>query len=644
MLDVHRLRALFAVREHGGLVPAARALAVPPDEVAGQVDALERQLGVTLLAGEPRGSRLTQAGQRLATHAHRVLAGLEAAEAELSGMTGRAAGLLRVAATPAAARALLPDTLSRLRETAPEVDVRVEQLDPDESLAGLVSGTVDVAVIGEYGLVPRRLDSTLERRDLLVEPVLVAVPARHPVLGPTVRLVEVAGDRWVGGAPGSPALEALRRGVGLAGAEPRVVAECADDALALALVAAGVGLALVPASAADRHGGTGRRLDGVRLLTPGEPGLRRTVAAVVRRSAAGGPALGRLLDALALSAQRFVDMTPGAVSRAVAAPAAPERNGHAPVLPPVPSAEPRPRRAPRVPVPPPAANGEQRREAPPRADQVSPGGALLDPRRGSDLLGPADPPGRPGGPRRPRLGELPRRPSPDLPEIGPPLPEASARRPAADPGPMFRASTVEPPASSDLGARSLPPADSPTPRLPGTGTTTDPAGARRPGAPAGQHPETPRRAPADSRAEHPAGHAGRGTDALDAPLDTLPTAPDDGVRLSIFEELRSEWFSDGPGGAAGSAPWDSPADDGWKAAAKLAAPTTAGTTPAGLPRRVPQALLVPGAIGTGGPGDAPRPNGAANRSAQDVRGRLSSYRDGVRRGRHAERPHDDPDR
>jgi len=59
---------------------------------------------------------------------------------------------------------------------------------------------------------------------------------------------------------------------------------------------------------------------------------------------------------------------------------------------------------------------------------------------------------------------------------------------------------------------------------------------------------------------------------------------------------------------------------------------------------VPQALLVPGAIGTGGPGDAPRPNGAANRSAQDVRGRLSSYRDGVRRGRHAERPHDDPDR
>jgi hypothetical protein len=122
-------------------------------------------------------------------------------------------------------------------------------------------------------------------------------------------------------------------------------------------------------------------------------------------------------------------------------------------------------------------------------------------------------------------------------------------------------------------------------------------------------------------------------------MGTLPPAPDQEVRLSIFEELQSEWFSrrrrDDPlSTPTEQTPWDSPADDGWRAAARLATPTTAGTTTSGLPKRVPQALYVPGAVG-----GEPRPvNGAANRSAQEVRGRLSSYRDGVRRGRHAEKP------
>jgi hypothetical protein len=129
-------------------------------------------------------------------------------------------------------------------------------------------------------------------------------------------------------------------------------------------------------------------------------------------------------------------------------------------------------------------------------------------------------------------------------------------------------------------------------------------------------------------------------------MGTLPPAPDQEVRLSIFEELQSEWFSrrrkeDPLGMSPIDAPWDSPADDGWRAAARLATPTTAGTTPSGLPKRVPQALYVPGTVG-----GEPKPvNGAASRSASDVRGRLSSYRDGVRRGRHAEKPPtDDQDR
>ncbi len=127
------------------------------------------------------------------------------------------------------------------------------------------------------------------------------------------------------------------------------------------------------------------------------------------------------------------------------------------------------------------------------------------------------------------------------------------------------------------------------------------------------------------------------------PIGTLPPAPpDENVRLSIFEELQSEWFSrrrsarHSVAGQPPSAvePWSSPADDGWRAAARLAEPTTAGTTHAGLPKRVPQALIVPGAVGS-----TVQPNGSppVTRSPQEMRGRLSSYRDGVRRGRHSER-------
>jgi hypothetical protein len=129
--------------------------------------------------------------------------------------------------------------------------------------------------------------------------------------------------------------------------------------------------------------------------------------------------------------------------------------------------------------------------------------------------------------------------------------------------------------------------------------------------------------------------AARGGDGAEGTLPPAPAGAAEDVRLSIFEDLQSEWFTrrdDGPPAAA----WQTAADDGWRAAARLAEPATAGTTTAGLPRRRPQALYVPGSAGgeAADPGSAP--NGAAARSPQEVRGRLSSYRDGVRRGRHAE--------
>jgi hypothetical protein len=88
--------------------------------------------------------------------------------------------------------------------------------------------------------------------------------------------------------------------------------------------------------------------------------------------------------------------------------------------------------------------------------------------------------------------------------------------------------------------------------------------------------------------------------------------------------------------------WQSPADEGWRAAERLLAPTTGGTTRAGLPMRVPQAHLMPGAAESP-PAPAPVQSAAA-RSPEAVRSRLASYHQGVRRGRHADRRGDTADR
>jgi hypothetical protein len=129
----------------------------------------------------------------------------------------------------------------------------------------------------------------------------------------------------------------------------------------------------------------------------------------------------------------------------------------------------------------------------------------------------------------------------------------------------------------------------------------------------------------------------RGGDGAEGTLPPAPAGAAEDVRLSIFEDLQSEWFVQREAGAKAES-WQMAADDGWAAAARLAEPTTAGTTTAGLPRRRPQAMVVPGAVGGSIAGEAPPPSRETHRSPQDVRGRLASYRDGVRRGRHAQRP------
>jgi signal transduction histidine kinase len=128
-----------------------------------------------------------------------------------------------------------------------------------------------------------------------------------------------------------------------------------------------------------------------------------------------------------------------------------------------------------------------------------------------------------------------------------------------------------------------------------------------------------------------------------------PAEAAEGQRLPVFEAVESDWFRRvhkrfglSATTAETNGDWASPADDGWRAADAVASPSSSGVTEAGLPKRIPQANLVPGAVGGAQPAEAsPKPAGSA-RSPASTRERLASFQRGVAEGRAAASPGGDP--
>jgi signal transduction histidine kinase len=144
----------------------------------------------------------------------------------------------------------------------------------------------------------------------------------------------------------------------------------------------------------------------------------------------------------------------------------------------------------------------------------------------------------------------------------------------------------------------------------------------------------------------PAAHVtnGNGMDSVTVPPSASPARDQ---RLPIFDSLESDWFrrsgktmSSAPDDKPVAQTWNSPADDGYRAARVAAAPAAGATTTAGLPKRVPKANLVPGSVG-GTTAESPEVV-APSRSADDIRSRMSSFQRGVREARASAPQNEEP--
>jgi DNA-binding transcriptional LysR family regulator len=291
MLDMRRLRVLHAVSAHGSVTAAAAALGYSAPAVSQQLAALEREVGMQLTERAGRGIGLTTAAGLLVAHTDALLAQLDAAEADLAALRDQVAGRVTLAAFPSAAAAIVPAAWATLAGSAPHVQLDLVEMEPEEALPAAARGEIDVAIAHEYDLLPRPLDPLFERRELLSDPVWLAVPASSPTAEGPLELRSLTSQPFLAPRSNTSCAEMIQRACARAGFVPRVVARASDFHVLLSLVAAGAGVTLVPRLAAWHLP------PGVALVQLAEPVTRR-VFTVSRRGGDRQPAVRVVLDAL----------------------------------------------------------------------------------------------------------------------------------------------------------------------------------------------------------------------------------------------------------------------------------------------------------------------------------------------------------
>jgi DNA-binding transcriptional LysR family regulator len=290
-LDVRRLRVLRELAERGTVAATAEALAFTPSAVSQQLSALEREAGVPLLEREGRRLALTDAGRTLVVHADAILAQLERAEAELAAASEEVTGTLRVAAFSSFARSRLPGVAAAMLRHG-RLDLHVRDAEPQDSVPLLRLGELDVVIAQRFPYVPRDFGPAFHVVELFDDALHLAIGPGHED-APT-DFAALAGRPWIAGHPGTSCHEVVLHACRAAGREPRIVAFSNDFAVVSALVAEGVGIAMIPEIAHDQAPPSV-------TLRPFDPPLSRKVLAVVRSGSEHRPAVAAFLSALQAS-------------------------------------------------------------------------------------------------------------------------------------------------------------------------------------------------------------------------------------------------------------------------------------------------------------------------------------------------------
>lgn len=296
MLDPRQLQALAAVAAEGSVARAAKRLGWSQPTVDYHLKALDRLVGSPLTTRSARGSGLTPAGTLMLERGAEILALSDRALSDVKEFAHVGRTKLRFGSFPTAAARLLPGLVSRLNEVGIELNVSLEEISP--LVARVNQRTLDAALVYTASGYQLPFRAEVHTTSLFTDPLLLALPSNHPAAArahfDTESLLALEGDSWVFSAtPGDTLDEVVLDVFANANRRFEVAIRTDDYSVALGMVAAGMGVSLIPQLA------TGSVPEGVVLHPIDDPRFAREVMLAAPSSPGGpSPAVRQLAEAL----------------------------------------------------------------------------------------------------------------------------------------------------------------------------------------------------------------------------------------------------------------------------------------------------------------------------------------------------------
>ena len=284
--DLPDLRLVAAIADSGSLTRAAEQVHLAPSSASHRLTQLEAALGVPLFQRHARGLTPTPAGESLLRHARQVFAQLEQMHADLAPYASGVHSQVTVFANTNAINCFLPEDLGDFLREHPHVRVSLEEQPSPAIVQAVASGQVEIGVVAAEGTFGE-LETLPYRRDRLV----LVVPAGHPLAGrDEVAFAEVLGEPFVCLHAGSAIHTFMMNHAARLGGRLDVRIQVRSFNAVCRMVAAGVGIGMVPRSAA---------VHGLKTVKISDPWAPRDLQLCVRSRAALSPAALALLDHLA---------------------------------------------------------------------------------------------------------------------------------------------------------------------------------------------------------------------------------------------------------------------------------------------------------------------------------------------------------